>query len=319
MPRQIRWTQLLPGTIALLALVAIAAGVLLFARVGALRGDTIRLYAPTSQARGVIHGTEVWIAGQKVGLVESVRFRPPTVDTTARVVLVLTVLADYRSRIRGDSYAQIRNGGTLIGAPVVFISSGSATTPLLADGDTLATRPQSDTDRAGARFALASQDLPAIVTNLRTIGSQVSSARGSAGAILKLDPSGRELSVFQDRAGRLTRSVTSGRGSVALAFGRGDFSARARVVAARMDSVRALLASRDGSLGRFRRDSTLVRTLTDIRAEISITRALLAEPRGTAGRVVVDSAIVNQLVQLDREVGLLIRDVKRRPLRYVAF
>src|SRR5215207_778262 len=92
MPRPLRWSQLLPGSLALAGLVALAAGVLLFARVGALRGETLRLYALTSQARGVIKGTEVWVAGQKVGLVETVRFRPPTADTAARVVLVLDVL-----------------------------------------------------------------------------------------------------------------------------------------------------------------------------------------------------------------------------------
>ena len=319
MPRPLRWSQLLPGTLALACLAALAAGVLLFARVGALRGETVRLYALTSQARGVIRGTEVWVAGQKVGLVETIRFRPPTADTAARVVLVLDVLKDYSRQIRRDSYGQIRAGGTLIGAPVVFISSGSPTAPLLADGDTLATRPQSDVDRAGARFALAAQDLPAIVTNLRTIGSQVTSARGTAGAILKLDPSERQLGVLQERASRLTRSVTAGRGTVALALGRGDLAGRARAVIARTDSVRALLASSDASLGRFRRDSTLLRDLTEIQAEITITRALVAEPRGTAGRLLVDSALVEQLARFDREVGLLVREVKRRPTRYIVF
>jgi hypothetical protein len=305
----------------LASLVAFAAGVLLFARVGALRGESLRLYALTSQARGVIKGTEVWVAGQKVGLVETVRFRPPTADTSARVVLVLDVLRDHSSQIRRDSYGQIRAGGTLIGAPVVFISSGSPTAPLLADGDTLATRPQSDVDRARTRLALATQDLPAIVTNLRTIGSQVTSARGTAGAILNLDPSERQLGVLQKRASRLTRSVTAGRGTVALALGRGNggLAARARAVIARTDSVRALLASPDASLGRFRRDSTLLRELTEIQAEISITRALLAEPRGTAGRLLADSALVGQLAQFDREVGLLLREVKRRPARFVVF
>jgi hypothetical protein len=95
--------------------------------------------------------------------------------------------------------------------------------------------------------------------------------------------------------------------------------ARARQSLARADSLRSLLRSNATSLGRFRRDSTLVREIIDVRNEVSIVKAMLAEPRGAAGRAVADRALVDQLAQLEREFGGLLRDVRRDPLRFLGF
>jgi len=319
MARPTRWRHLIPGLVTLLVVSGAAVAVLLFARIGRLKGETMRLYAPTSQGRGVIKGTEVWISGQKVGVVEEVRFQSANVDTSARVVLVLDVLTGVGAQIRRDSYAQIRIGETLIGAPVVVIAPGSPDAARLSHEDTLRTRPQRDVEGVTSQLAFASQDFPALLTNFRLIVAQLDSARGSAGAILSLDGRSRELALFQERAEQLTRRVTAGDGTLSLALRGGDLTARARHAAAQADSIRALVASERTALGRFRRDSTLIRNVNEVRNELSITRALVAEARGTAGRAGADSAIVRQLTRLEAELGALIRDAKGRPLRYVAF
>jgi hypothetical protein len=88
---------------------------------------------------------------------------------------------------------------------------------------------------------------------------------------------------------------------------------------ARADSVRTLIFSESGTLGRFKRDSTLLRNVAEVRDEVSIVRGLLANSRGTAGRVLGDSAIFRQLAQTEVALGDLMADIKRRPLRYIAF
>jgi hypothetical protein len=94
---------------------------------------------------------------------------------------------------------------------------------------------------------------------------------------------------------------------------------RARVAMSRADSVQQLLGSSRHSLGRFRRDSTLAADVAEIRNELTIVRALLAEPRGTLGRAARDSALIAGMAAVEREMGALLADVKRRPLRYLAF
>src|SRR5687767_4834089 len=168
MPSRISWTNLLPGLAALAVIVALAAGALVFGGVGRTRGDTIRLYVLTNQAQGVMRGTEVWLVGQKIGTVDRIEFRPITVDTAERVVLVLTVNADDVGLIRHDSDAQIRTGGTVIGPAVVYLTAGTAGSPAAKPGDTLAARPASDLDVARAKLGSIAADLGPIMADVKT-------------------------------------------------------------------------------------------------------------------------------------------------------
>jgi hypothetical protein len=88
---------------------------------------------------------------------------------------------------------------------------------------------------------------------------------------------------------------------------------------ARVDSIRLLLRSNETSLGRFRRDTTLGRTLADVRAEVAQLRARLAENHGSLGRFAADSAIQRALADAQSELTLLMEDIRKRPLRYLAF
>jgi hypothetical protein len=118
--------------------------------------------------------------------------------------------------------------------------------------------------------------------------------------------------------GRLRRRLSDGRGSVGRILD-GDLGARAQRVVSRGDSVRALVGSSNTSLGRFRRDSTLMSEVADIRDELAKVRASLAESRGTAGRIARDSAVFSALGEAHREMTLLLADLKKHPLRYNPF
>src|SRR5687768_10443467 len=112
MPRPKRWADLVPGLAALAVLGLGVAAVLLFARVGTLRGRADRLYAAVAEARGVTAGTEVWLGGYQVGTVADVVFRPPSLDTAARVLLVLDVLEQHLPAIRRNADVRIKPGGS---------------------------------------------------------------------------------------------------------------------------------------------------------------------------------------------------------------
>src|SRR6266576_1011895 len=125
MPRRTGWKELIVGLIALAAVTGVGLAVLLFARVGTLHGHTFRLYALTGEARGVIRGSEVWLGGQKVGVVKDVTFMSPMTPAKDRLLIVMDVLSSGRQGIRMNSTAQVRSGGTLISSPVVYLSIGS--------------------------------------------------------------------------------------------------------------------------------------------------------------------------------------------------
>lgn len=320
MARPLAWSNVRGGLIAVVALVAFSVATLKYARVGALRGDTMRLYAVVGAARGVLKGSEVWLMGQKVGKIADIQFRSPsTSDTSARVIVSMDVLERYGDALHRDAVAQIRPGGSVIGAMVVYLSSGTSSAPPIRDGDTLRAKPQSDVEAATAQFGAATRELPAIMRNVKTIREELGSSGGTMGALMQGQTFERgPLRSAGAQVSRLRERVSAGRGSLGRIMN-GGLSARAQGVMARADSVRTLVGSSSSSLGRLRRDSTLIAEVNDIRREFTEVRAALAESQGTAGRVLHDSAAFSALGEVHREMTLLVADLKKHPLRYSPF
>jgi phospholipid/cholesterol/gamma-HCH transport system substrate-binding protein len=320
MARRLAWSNVRGGLIAVAVIVGISVATLKYARVGALRGDRIHLYVVVGAARGVLKGSEVWLMGQKVGKISDIRFRAPSEsDTSTRVMVELEVLEKYREAMHRDALAQIRPGGSLIGAVVVSLYPGTASTPTIRDGDTVRAKPQSDAESATAQLGAAAKELPALMGNVKTIRSELTSTGGSMGALMQSAKSEHgALQSASAQLARLLRRMSDGRGSLDQIM-EGGLSTRARTVMARADSVRALLKSSSGSLGRFKRDSTLIAQVADIRDELANVRATLADSQGTAGRVLHDSAAFSAIGDAQREMTLLMADLKKHPLRYNPF
>jgi phospholipid/cholesterol/gamma-HCH transport system substrate-binding protein len=320
MARRLAWSNVRGGVIALAVIVGICAATLKYARVGALRGARIHLYVVVGAARGLLKGSEVWLMGQKVGKISDIRFRAPSEsDTATRVLVEMEVLEKYRDAMHRDAVAQIRPGGSLIGAMVVYLYPGSASTPAIRDGDTVHARPQADVESAAAQFGAAAKELPAILGNVKSIRSELQSTGGSVGALMQSAQSERgALQSASAQLSRLRRRLNDGQGSLDRIMA-GGLGTRAGAVMARVDSVRTLVGSSNTSFGRFKRDSTLIAQVADIRKELANVRAALADSRGTAVRVVHDSAAFSALGDVQREMSLLVADMKKHPLRYNPF
>jgi phospholipid/cholesterol/gamma-HCH transport system substrate-binding protein len=316
MARRLSWSDVRGGLIAVVAIALVAVAILKFLRVGALHGDTFRLYALVGEARGVTNGSEVWLNGQKIGKIIDIRFLPASADTARRIQIEMEILEQYRDAMRNDALAQIRAGGSVVGPPVVYLSAGTVRAAPLQPNDTVHTKPQADVEGATGQFAAATKEFPVIIGNVKLLVAQLKGTEGTAGAIMN-GPGLRDLGTAQRRAGRVMVRLSGG-GTTGFIM-RGGLSTRAQRVMARADSVRALLASSNTSLGRFRRDSTLAGEVADIRNELTLLQANLASGRGTAGRAVSDSALGNALADAQRAMTLLFADLKQHPLRYINF
>jgi hypothetical protein len=318
MPRPARWRDLRGGLASLVAVVGLALAILIFGNVNSLHGSTMRLYAAVGSARGVLRGTEVWLYGRKIGLVDGVAFLPASSDTVRRLVVSMEVLERFRENIRTDAAVQIRSGTSLIGSPIVYISSGSAHAPVVADGDTILAVPQNDFEQATSEFAVASQDFPAIISNVRIIAEQLRGTKSTLGA-LGIDKGGPELDAAQVQLRRLGERLTA-HGTIGRALAsRPSLVARAQKALASADSLRSLVSSGRTAVGRFRADTTLCAQVRDVRDELSIVRALMNHPNGNLGRFASDSAIFRAITSAEREMTTLIADAKRHPMRYVHF
>ena len=316
MPRKIHWTELSVGLISAAALAALVLFIMLFARVGALHGKKATLFVVTADASGVLKGTEVWLAGQKIGLVSDVRFRSPSTDTSERLVIVSEVLADRLPPIRRDSRASVGPGSSMIGVPVVFITAGTASSPGLKDGDTIHAAVATKVADLGETMSSAGAAASSLAVEVKGLSSKMSDRRGSVGALMSqgipaMTDAGKRMSALMNKA-------TNGKGTISLAM-RGNLGARASHVMAGADSIMALASSNRGNVGRFRKDSTLVPKIKGIMAQLDSLRAMASNPTGTMGRAQGDSTLTKLIDQSRASLDSLMKDVKSHPLRYIAF
>lgn len=319
MARSLSWSDVRGGFIAVVALALVAGATFKYSRLGTLHGDTFQLYALVGEARGLLPGSEVWLAGQKIGKVITIEFRAPSADTTARLELRMQILEKFRAMMHRDAVAQIRPGGSIIGTPVVWLNPGTISAVTLQPGDTVRAKAQTDAENAAGRFAVASKEFPAIINNIKALSGQLQGTGGTMGAIVNA-PGGPGLPALartRAEAGRLANRLTTG-GTVGR-FMQGGVTDRAGRVMARVDSIRALMASPNTSLGRLRKDSTLIAEVGDVRNELTLVRAMVTSTDGTVGRVLHDSAVTNALADAERQMTLLFADIKKHPLRYLVF
>jgi phospholipid/cholesterol/gamma-HCH transport system substrate-binding protein len=313
MARALAWRDLKVGTIALVAMVGLALSILFFARVGALHGDTTNIYVVTDDAPGVLPGTEVWLSGQKIGLVKDVHFRAFTTDTLERLAIHLQILSDQMHYIRKDAWADIRPGGNLIGSPVVFISSGTSNVRQLHEGDTLVEistgmmRPVGDRVAAlGARLGMLTDSGGKV---LRLLQSQA----GTAGHLV--GSGWPKVTKQTDEIARLARNATHGEGTLASILN-GELGAHVARIRAAKDSISVLMSTGRGNVGRFRSDSTLQKQIVHLRGELDSLRAEYSSGNGI-GKVKTDSTLTIEMTRLRAQITALMADIKKHPLRYL--
>jgi hypothetical protein len=95
--------------------------------------------------------------------------------------------------------------------------------------------------------------------------------------------------------------------------------ARASHVMAATDSIRTLMSSNKGSLGRFRRDTTLATKANGVLAELDTLMLLASNPVGSMEAAHPDSSLTKELSRTHVLLTSLIRDIKRHPSRYINF
>jgi hypothetical protein len=316
MPRKLHWRQLTAGIIAVAAIAVLTIVTLVFARVGGLHGDKVTLYVVTDAATGVLPGTEVWLSGQQAGLVKDVSFRPPSTNILERVIIRTQFLESALPSVRRDSYAQIRPSGSLIGKRIVFIASGSASSPPLHDGDTVYTRQKAKVGDLEGDVATVGPALTQLLAGLSQLDTMIKSPVGTIG-----NARARGLARMPEIRGRvssITSKASRGEGTIGLAT-RTHLMERASRAMAATDSIRSLMSSKKGTLGRFRSDTTLVTKANGVLAELDTLQLLLSNPVASISAAHPDSALTKQLGRTRGLLASLINDIKKHPSRYISF
>jgi len=309
------WRKLTGGIIALVAIVGGAFAIVAFARVGSLRGDTYRAYIVADQASGILKGTEVWLQGQKVGVVKDVGFRALPTDTAVQTVIQVEVLSQYKQYIRKDSRVEFKPGGTYLGAQVVALRIGSHTAPVLEAGDTLTRVSVIDPEERSSELTAAGQDIPEIVTSLRAIGSDLSKTQTQFGS---LGERSSGLHLIKTHVAEFAKRSAGRKGMLTLLASDNALAKRASLVITRADSL-LKVTQELGTMKRFKADTGLRAALATTRADLDTLRIRISREDGAAGRFASDDALEQDLRNLSEQIRRTLADFSKRPERYSPF
>jgi phospholipid/cholesterol/gamma-HCH transport system substrate-binding protein len=180
-----RRTSLIVGSFALAALGALALAILSLSSQEGVFGERYRLVGYYENVQGLIANAPVWLAGTRVGRVESVNLgtRP---DGQPAVKVVLVVDQDVQDRIRADSSASIGTIG-LLGDRYVEVSLGSPNEAILEDGAEIRVANPANIARAIDTGTQALDNIATLARNLNTVVVGFQGDKGSKGLVSSVE------------------------------------------------------------------------------------------------------------------------------------
>lgn len=134
------------------------------------------LFCRFEDISGLRVGAPVQLAGIQVGSVNEILFDESL--EAKKVKLVLRIAKSYKDRIRKDSSATIMTQG-LLGDKMIFISVGSQTEEVLADGGELATRSEASFTGLLEQGGGLLENLVEISENVQAISKEIKDGKGA--------------------------------------------------------------------------------------------------------------------------------------------
>ncbi len=295
--KPLTWKSLRLGLLVLVGIVLLPIVVIYAPGIG---HETTEMYVATDDATGVIRGTEVWLRGERIGQVEETALRPVSIDTSRRVLVRVAIERDLAPLVRRDTRAQIRPGSSMLGAPVVYLSGGTPSSPALRNGDTLIAQPQSAFDETRAAIAVGVAQLPALQADVESLTTQLFSHRGTIGATNTREPGDQRFTVLDALTKELRGRTRATKPVAVVDSARDALNNASRHALAATDSLRLLMNLAGGTLDRFESDSVFLGAIRGTLAEVDTTQRLLTTPVGTLGRLRTDSALRHQVNEASR-------------------
>ncbi len=225
----------------------------------------LRLKAQFNSADGLRVGSEVRLAGVRVGKVEEVKILPPSGDAEGNKVeatLVVDGTIDGKpanERIRSNSKAQLVAPSFLSDDKVINITPGTNAGIQVKEGFTLeSTAANTFTD-----IASSGNDL---VGRLNKVADQVNS---------------------------ITKKINEGEGTIGRAVNDEALYNNLNATIRDLQDVTQKIKAGEGSAGRFLNDPALYNNLNDTTLKLQAIANDLQQGKGTAGKLFTDDALYN--------------------------
>jgi phospholipid/cholesterol/gamma-HCH transport system substrate-binding protein len=251
----------------------------------------LHLKAQFANADGLREGSEVRLAGVRVGKVEEVVLLPPpdTDDPKApRIEARLSIdgKIDGRAaneRIRQDSLAQLTAPGLLGNEKIINVTPGTAAAAPVPENYTLATSSANT------------------FTDLASSGNDLV----------------QRLTKVSDQVNEITKKINEGQGTLGrIVNDEALYNNLNATIRDTQDVIRQIKAG-EGSAGRFVNDPALYNNLNDTVVQLQAIATDLRAGRGTAGKLFTDEALYNdarsaisRLNETADRINLIVGDIR---------
>lgn len=312
--------QVRVGITLIVALLLLAFGVWQVGRLFDVFASRYPLVTLFESSGGIVAGAPVTLAGQRVGQVESIEFRPVEErGDEANIVVHLSVNENIRNQIRRDSRATLQTQG-LLGDRFVDISPGSPGHPPLDPGDTIPSLPPLDYESVLRTAATTMEHVQDVVVDLRTLTDRLAAGEGTLGALLTDDDLYRRMATATTELTGLLRVVNRSDGTLARVIRDPELYDRMNSTLARLDSLGGVVLQGEGSLGRLMYDDQLYQGLVGVvgRADTTLAGvegfvAGMGTADGTIARLLEDPELYDQVLKAIVDLQNLIQEIREDP------
>ena len=291
--------------------VLIAIGVLIFLVLNA-SGDInpfsrkLHLRARFGDANGLREGSEVRLAGVRVGKVERiVLLEPSPVPNAPRVEAHMTIDAaiDGRpanERIRTDSTAQQGSPSLLGNEMLINITPGSAVGQPVADGAILTSSSSNTVNDFATSGTDLAQRLSKLSDEISGIVQEVKQGEGTVGRLFTDEALYNNLNATIRETEDVMKDIRGGRGSAGRFINDPELYNNANEIAVQMKAIAEDLRAGRGSAGKFLKDdefyNRINRTADRLDKSVDQINLVIADinaGRGTLGKLIRDEQIYN--------------------------
>lgn len=309
--RGVGWRAYAPGVLILLALTVVSCAVFFLDTIRRMLLEGPHIVVLAAEARGLVPGADVWIAGSPSGRVRGVEFGDPDGPAERRVVIHATLHRAAVPYLRRDTRAHISSSALL--APVVLkLDPHDPSSGPFNPSDTLFVPPHETVEQFLALAGAGRAALDSLRDLLAPLDRRLADGPGTIAA-LRADSSLRQrLPELAANARVVSRAVQADDGLLALLASDSLGSLLMRVgsglrALAGADSSRSVAGSTVELAAELERLSQrLARMDDDLRAG-----------RGTAGRGLYDDELQRQRELAGTRLDSLRLEIRRTPWRWV--
>jgi phospholipid/cholesterol/gamma-HCH transport system substrate-binding protein len=306
--KELRWSQLKVGILALAALTALTILIfLLSGSTGGLFTHKLTLRAYFENANGLKVGAPVTLDGVTIGNVTSVRIVPH--HEPSAVEVITKVAAKYLVSLHTDSTVAITQAGVL-GDAFLDISSAHAHGPEPKDNDTLLV-----SNKPGIQDVIGSsqesiQSINQVIKKVGVLVDTLNTGKGTAAMILNDPAVAHKIVLTIDQLQALTQAIASGKGSVGKLINDDQLYNNANSTIEKLNNIATRLDNGEGSAGKLLKDDTLYKNLN---AAIANTNELLSginSGKGSLGKLAKDPALANKIEESLTHLNALLKGME---------